>query len=125
MKAWFKKQWKKVTAWFVGVLAAIGIGTGVVMAATVGFTYTPADSYTDGTPMPLSDIDLTRLYCDGVMVAEEPGADGGFSVILGFGTHVCDARHVVLNADQPESAPSNQVTKIVTPGQASPPSNLQ
>lgn len=107
------------------MLVALGLVAGTVMAATVNFTYTPSEFYTDGTPMPLSDIDFTRLYCDGALADEEPGADGDFSVILGFGSHDCIATHVVNAADTPESGPSNTVTKVVSPGQPGSPENLQ
>jgi hypothetical protein len=116
-----KKLWNKVRTWVISILVTLGLITVAVQAATVNFTYTPATTYTDGTLMPLEDIDFTRLYCDGVMVSEEPGADGDFSIVLGFGTHVCTATHVVLMADTPESDMSAPVTKVVSPGQPSPP----
>ena len=114
---WLKRQWNKARTWVISLLVALGVIAGAVQAATVNFTYTPATQYTTGEPMPLSDIDFTRLYCNDVMVSEEPGADGDFSVILGFGTHVCTATHVVLAATTPESAQSAPVTKVVSPGQ--------
>jgi len=117
MIRFLKRTWLKIKTWFISVLVALGLIAGAVQAATVNFTYLPATEYTTGEPMPLTDIDFTRLYCDGVMVAEEPGADGDFSVVLGFGSHVCTATHVVLMADTPESAMSNPITKTVTPGQ--------
>lgn len=117
MKIWIKKQLAKFKAWIISLLVALGLMTGAVMAATVNFNYTPATEYTDGSPMPLSDIDFTRLYCDGVLVDEEPGADGDFSVLLGFGSHDCYGTHVVLIATTPESAPSNMITKVVRPPQ--------
>ena len=125
MKIWFKKKWAQFKTWIIGILMALGLISGAVMAATVNFTYDPATEYTDGTPMPLTDIDFTRLYCNGVHVAEEPGADGGLSVVLGFGTHDCYATHVVLMADTPESTPSANVIKVVSPTQPNPPENLQ
>ena len=117
MRHWFARKWHQFKAWVYGILVSLGLVAGTVMAATVNFTYTPADEYTDGTPMPLSDIDLTRLYCDGSLADEEPGADGEFIVLLGFGAHDCYATHVVNIATIPESDPSNIVTKVVSPTQ--------
>ena len=125
MKNWITKQWMRFKRWVVSVLVALGLITGTVMAASVTFTYTPATEYVDGTPMPLSDIDFTRLYCDGSMVAEEAGADGGFFVVLGFGTHNCHATHVVIGASVEESAPSNVVVKVVAVPQPGSPTTLE
>ena len=120
-----KKLWTRFKNWIVGVLVSLGLISGTVIAATVTFTYTPATQYVTGEPMPLEDIDFTRLYCDGAMVAEEAGADGDFTVILGFGSHDCYATHVVLGAVTKESEPSNTVTKVVSPSQPGNPENLQ
>jgi len=120
-----KKQLAKMKSWVIGLLVSLGLVSGAVIAATVNFTYDPATQYTDGTPMPLSDIDFTRLYCDGILVDEEVGADGDFSVLLGFGTYNCVATHVVSAAITPESGPSNTVVKVVAPGQPGNPENLQ
>lgn len=115
LTAWIVHKWQRLKKWLLAFFGAGVIVGGAVIAATVGFSYTPATEYTDGTPMPLSDIDFTRLYCDGALVAEEPGADGDFSVLLGLGSHDCYATHVVEAASTPESAPSNIVTKVVAP----------
>ena len=118
---WLKKQLIKFKAWALGILVALGLVAGGVIAATQNFSYTAATAYDDGTPMPLTDIDFTRLYCDGAMVSEEAGADGDFSVVLSLGTHTCYATHVALIASTPESAPSNTVTVVVSPSQPSAP----
>ena len=115
-KVWLKKQWTKLKGWTLGVLITLGVVSGGVAAATANFTYERATTYDDGTAMPLEDIDFTRLYCDGIMVAEESGADGDFSVILGFGRRECYATHVVTIADTPESDPSNTIVRVITPG---------
>jgi len=120
-----KSIWIRFKNWIVGVLVSLGLISGTVLAATVNFTYTPASSYVDGTPMPITDISFTRLYCDGSQVAEEQGADGDFSVILGFGSHDCYATHVVVGAEIEESAPSNTVTKTVAYPQPGSPEDLQ
>ena len=125
MKKWIKRQWTKFKKWVYGLLLSLGLVAGTVIAATVSFTYTPATEYEGGTPMPLSDIEETRLYCDGALVATESGADGDFTVVLGFGSHDCYATHYVSFATVPESSPSNTVTKIVRPTQPSRPENLQ
>jgi hypothetical protein len=116
-----RSAWARFRSWIVGILIALGLITGAVQGATVTFTYTPATEYVDGSAMPLSDIDFTRLYCNGAMVDEEPGADGEFSVLLGFGSYDCYATHVVNIATTPESDPSNTVTKVVNPAQPNPP----
>lgn len=117
MKNWITRQWKKFKAWAYGLLIALGIvAAPLLYAEAVNFTYTPATQYTDGTVMPADQIAETRLYCDGVMVSSEAGADGGFIVDLGIGTHTCYGTHVATNGQ--ESAPSNSVTKIVLPSAA-------
>ena len=121
LKAWVSHKWMRLKKWMIGLLGGVVVIGGAVLAGTVGFEYTPATEYIDGTPMPLSDIDFTRLYCDGAMVAEEAGADGNFSVLLGLGSHECYATHVVEAATTPESEPSNIVTKVVAAVQPDPP----
>jgi len=120
MKAeWFRKQWMRFRVRLTAALATIGVIVGgALYAQTVGFSYTPADAYTTGEPMPLSDIQFTRLYCDGALVAEEPGADSHIEADLGVGTHTCYGTHV---AGGLESAPSNTVTRVVTLGPPNPP----
>lgn len=91
-------------------------------AVTVNFTYDRATERADGSPLPLSEIAETRLYCDGALAATEQGADGDFSPNLGVGSHVCYATHV--DTDGQESDPSNEVTKVVIPARPNPPMNL-
>ena len=118
IKSKMKAAWTKVKAWVYGILIALGLMV-PVMSAVTGFTYTPANAYSDGTPMPLSEIAETRLYCDGSLVASEPGADGDFSVDLSIGTHDCYATHVDVYGR--ESLESNHVIKQVLPGLPNPP----
>lgn len=125
MKKILKKVWTKIKGWFYALLVAIGIAV-PVMAAVRDFSYTPATEYVDGTPMPLSHIAETRLYCNGdpTPVAVEPGADGDFSVLLPPGSYNCQATHVTTNGE--ESDLSNTTTFEVLPEAApKPPATLQ
>jgi hypothetical protein len=114
IRQWFKRQWLKFKKWVYGILVALGIAAAPLLyAEVVDFTYTRADQYTDGTPLPIEEIQFTRLYCDGSLVSEEPGADQNFSVELGIGTHECYATHVDIY--DRESDPSASVVRIVSP----------
>lgn len=94
------------------------VTTAVVVSAPTSFTYTPATTYTDGSPLPIDQIAETRLYCrqgqvDYTLVASEAGADGDFEVDLAPGSWECVATHVATNSQ--ESGFSNTVSKLVLP----------
>ena len=113
-RAWTVVQWRRFKRWAYGILIALGLVTGgLVYSEIVNFTYTPASQRVDGTPMALSEIAETRLYCDGSLITSEPGADSGISGDLGLGSHDCYATHVDTAGQ--ESDPSNIVTRIVLP----------
>lgn len=120
MKNWFKKAWLKLKKWGIAILAALGIIVGGgLYAETVNFTYTRADQRMDGTPLALSDIAETRLYCDGSLVTTEPGADENIDADLGLGSHSCHATHVDTAGQ--ESDPSNIVVRMVLPARPNAP----
>ncbi len=119
IRAKLKAGWLKFKGWIVALLIAIGlISVPVLYAETVPITYTRATQYADGTPMALADIDETRLYCDGELIASEPGADQDFAPDLSVGSHDCYGTHV---AGGVESAASNMITKVVQPPVPLPP----
>lgn len=127
MKNWIRQQWLKFKRWVYTALVAIGlVAAPLLYAEVVPFSYTPADQYEDGTAMPITDIAFTRLYCNGELVENEPGADGDFSHEFTVGRYECYATHVVLGPDgaEVESDPSNIVVKIVNPAKPNPPGNL-
>ena len=117
-----RSLWSRIKGWVYSILIALGLAAPLVLAETVNFTYTRATTNVDGTPLALEDIAFTRLYCDGTMVVEEPGADQDFSYDLGVGSHDCYATHVHVNGE--ESDPSNIVTKVVQPKVPMPPENF-
>lgn len=125
MWLWIKKFWIKVRSWFYAILLALGF-TVPILAAMRDFSYDPATTYTDGTPLPADQIAETRLYCnaDPAPLAAEPGADGNFAgIVFTPGDYVCHSTHVATNGL--ESAPSNEVTFTVLPEVApSPPENF-
>ena len=84
-------------------------------AEVIDFTYTRAMTWTDGTPLALSDIRSTRLYCNSVMVDGHPGATGSFAPDLPDGNYTCYAVHSAFDSTGVvyESAHSNEVTRIV------------
>jgi len=115
-----KRAWAKIKKWWAALLVALGLAvTPILYAEIVDFTYTAATERVDGSPLALADIAFTRLYCDGSMIVEEPGADLGFTPELGLGSHDCYATHV--DTDGQESDPSNSVTKVVNPARPGPP----
>ena len=120
IKKFFTDLWGKIKEWWIALLVAIGlISSPLLYAEIVEFTYTAATQRIDGSPLALADIAFTRLYCDGSLTIEEPGADLSFSPELGLGTHDCYGTHV--DTDGQESDPSNIVTKIVNPARPSAP----
>ncbi len=120
IKAWCKRTWIKIKKWWISLLVLIGLATTPLLyAEVIDFTYSRATERVDGSPLALADIAFTRLYCDGTMVDEEPGADQNFSHELGLGSHDCYATHV--DTDGQESDPSNTVVKVVNPARPSAP----
>ena len=114
MRNWLKKQWAKFKLWVYGLLVALGLmAAPLLYAEVINFTYTRATQYDNGDLMPIEEIQFTRLYCDGSLMAEEPGADQNIEGNLGIGTHDCYATHVDIY--DRESLPSNSVQRIVDP----------
>jgi hypothetical protein len=99
------------------LLAVLALLVGIVYTisdaetANVTFTYQKATEREDGTPLSLEEIKFTRLFCDGIQVAQEAGADGDISAELTAGRHDCYGTHVDTNGM--ESNPSDTVTKFV------------
>ena len=123
-KAWARRTWKKFTGWLTGILVSLGLIT-VALVQSMDVTYTPATEYVDGTPLPIEDIAETRLYCNDVVVASEPGADGVFQDVvasLPVGDNVCYGTHIGTNAL--ESDASNSITVTVRPNVAPKPPEL-
>ncbi len=77
----------------------------------VSFAYQRATERDDGTPLLLDEIKYTRLYCDGMQVAEETGADGDLSATLAAGYHDCYGTHVDTN--ELESMPGETLRRFV------------
>ena len=104
----------KVKAWGIALLVSIGlIAAPLLYAEMVTFSYIRATEYDNGTPMPVEEIQFTRLYCDGALVAEELGADLNIVGNLSIGTHTCYGTHVDIY--DRESVPSATVQRIVSP----------
>lgn len=109
-----RTTWNRFKVWAYGVLVALGLVVAVpLQAVTVEFTYTRSSVFMDGTPMPLSAIKETRLYCDDVLVASEPGADQNFNPDMTPGTYSCYAVHV--DNFNREGERSNITEKVVLP----------
>ena len=104
-----RKYWERFKAWIVSILVAIGVvGGGIVIAQPVDLNYTRPTTYEDDSPLPLSEIAETRLYCNDVLVLTEPGSDETFDNVdslLPVGTHSCYGTVVATNGL--ESRPSN------------------
>ena len=112
-KAWVADKWRRFKKWIMGVLASLGL-VSIAVVQGVDVTYTAATEYEDGTPLPVEEIAETRLYCNGELVASEPGADGAFEgvqALLPVGANQCYGTHVATNAK--ESQPSNTITVVV------------
>ena len=124
MRKWIERQkqrviraWVRFRLWVIGVLVSLGLVA--AYAVPVDFTYTPATERVDGTPMALSEIAETKLYCDGGLITVEDGADSDISGDLGIGSHQCYGTHVDFFGQ--ESIPSNIVTRVVNPANPGPP----
>ncbi len=123
MWKWIKRQsvsaWRHARAWTISALIALGIISGALYAETVGFSYVRATLRTDGSALALADIAETKLYCDGVLVTTEAGADQNISANLTIGSHTCHATHVDTAGQ--ESDASNIVLRVVNPARPNPP----
>jgi len=114
------RAWNRFKAWGYAILVALGLVVAIpTQAIEMTVTYTRATEYMDGTPMPLSDIQESRLYCDGVLVSTELGADQDWNPNMAAGTYQCYGTHVDILGR--ESGRSNTVTKTVIPGLPNPP----
>ena len=123
-KTWCSIKWSHFKKWVIGLLVSLGV-VSVALVQTVNVTYTRATQYDDGSPLPLSEIAETRLYCNDVLIATEPGADGEFSgvdALLPAGDNVCYGTHVATNAK--ESVPSATIVVSVLSSSAPNPPEL-
>jgi hypothetical protein len=82
------------------------------------FNWTPPNSYTDGSPLPQSEIASYNIYCNGSLlgsVINTAGTDVWTSPdgSLPPGNYVCYA--TTVGTDAAESGPSNSVNFIVDP----------
>ena len=113
-KAKVKRAWGQFKTWFYGILISLGLVVAMpIQAVETIFTYIRATEYSDGTPMPLSEIKETRLYCDGELVSSEPGADQNFNPDLTPGNYSCYAVHGDIFGREGDR--SNIVEKVVLP----------
>jgi hypothetical protein len=114
MRSWIAKKWAQFKKWVYGLLLALGIvAAPLLYAETLNFTYIRATEYSNGAAMPIEEIQFTRLYCDGSLVAQEDGADQNIDGDLGIGSHDCYGTHVDIY--DRESIPSASVTRVVSP----------
>lgn len=114
IRAKSRAAWTKMKLWVYALLVSIGVITTITaVAVPVDGTYTRATTYDDGSSMPLSDIGLTRIYCDGLIVSEEAGADEDWDADMLPGTYTCYGTHVDIF--QRESIPSPSIQKQVFP----------
>ena len=115
LKVWAGIKWQHLKPWVYSLLVSLGLITGTVIAASTTVSWKMPTERVDGTPLPLSELAETRLYCDGDPIAKhvEPAPGISAILILGFGTHVCDA--TVVDIFALESGRSNQITRVIIP----------
>ena len=92
------------------------------------FTFTPPTAYTDGTPMPQTEIASYDIECDGSLLVNLPNVPlntdtyaapaGTFAT----GDHACQAFTVTVEGVR--SGPSNTVNFTVAPGVPGEPINF-
>jgi hypothetical protein len=122
-REYLRVQFRRFRAWAISVLVAAGLVTGVLVnAANVGFTITMPTTYSpdaDGieAPLPLSDIDEVRMYCDGNTTPDwQMGTPTEltftFTATLHYGPHDCVATVI---AQGRESGPSEIASRHVRP----------
>ncbi len=116
-----RTAWNKIKSWWVALLVALGLATGIVYAEPKDFSWTNATSRVDGSPFTAADLAETRIYCDGDLTPVIVVADGSTAATLdfGIGEHNCYATHV--DTDGQESDPSNSVTFTVLPAKPNAP----
>ena len=123
MKAWLKKVWAKIKAWWIALLVSVGlIAAPALYAAPKDFSWTNATQRVDGSPFNAAvDQAEIRIYCDGDTVPKlvVQGAATAGTADFGFGTHTCYATTVDVYGL--ESDPSNTVTFEILPAKPNPP----
>ena len=113
---WLKRTWFRFKAWIIGLLAALGlVAVTVAQAHTLSWTH-PTDRV-DGTPMDISEILETRIYCGGSPIVV-PAPAVAYDYLIP-GSHTCYATTVDTYGQ--ESDPSNSVTFEVLPARPSAP----
>lgn len=112
---WCNRKWIRFKRWTYSILVSIGLVAGTVLAATTTITWVMPTERVDGTPLPIEEIVETRIYCDGDSDPThiEAAPNTSALVILGFGSHTCDATVVDIYALQSDR--SNQITIMVAP----------
>ena len=113
--AWCSRTWAKFKRWVTAILVSLGLVTAALVQSG-DVNYERATEYEDGTPLPISEIAETRLYCNDVLVVTDSGADGKFInavAAMAAGDNVCHATHIATNGL--ESVPSETIDKRVVP----------
>lgn len=98
--------WTRTKKWFFGLLVTLGLVTmAVAQAKTMSWTH-PTERV-DGSPLAVTEIAETRIYCDGeaAIVVAAPASSYQY---LTPGTHTCHA--TTVDTQGLESDPSNTIT---------------
>lgn len=100
-------MWNKVRKFFAGLVAAIAalFYTSAVLAEEKTFSWTMPTEYTDGSELPVEEIQFTRIYCDNGVVITVPGPATSVARDFNPGTYSCYATVTSINGM--ESLPSN------------------
>lgn len=110
---------RKVRAKIVSLLVLLGLISLPALSVDTEFTWTNPTTYTDGSPMPVSDIAEVRLFCDGNQVGTATGGVENLTVDLAPGTYDCYA--TVLDIYGNESVPSNTISVTIIRPNPNPP----
>ena len=115
-----RKAWNKTKLWFLALLASVGIFVGAY-AVPQGFTWSNPTTFTDGSPLDVSEIAEIRFYCDGdtTPTLTATGGDSSVTGDFGFGDHSCYA--TTFDVYGGESLPSNTVNFTIDRPRPNPP----
>ena len=114
-----KKFWMKIKKWVYGLLVAVGLAAPILVQGATEFGWDNPTTRTDGSVLPIEEIQETRLYCDGAFTDSAPSPDNTLTVDLPFGNHTCYVTTVDIYGQ--ESDPSVSVTFVTTPARPNPP----
>ena len=114
---WLKRMWTKLKLAFLGLLASLGLLV-IATAQAKTLSWTHPTERVDGTPLAVTEIMETRIYCDGAPAIAMAAPTNAYEFLEG-GEHTCYA--TAVDTFGQESDPSNSITFTILPAKPSAP----